>query len=261
MKHLWRRSLDTYRGLTMGCAPGTHEKLFKLIEQNVTTRRAALDCGCRSGAMVSRLRDNGFEYVCGIDLDTEVLMLNDVDVLRTDLNADFARHLDRRFDVVVCTEVMEHLNSPRAFMTEARKLLEDDGLLALSVPNIAFWIGRVKFALRGEHWGYGERYYREARHISPTTVEELSCLLREVGYEVLEVATAGSFSGPLRKLVHAPIEAVLSLLLGPTIRGESLVVVARKAEPEKSLAQPELYHSSWVRSQESATDRANVRQA
>ena len=261
MKHLWRRSLDTYRGMTMGCAPGTHEKLFELVEKHAKTRRAALDCGCRSGAMLSRLRDNGFGYVCGIDLDTEVLVPDDVDVLLTDLNADFAKHFGRSFDLVVCTEVMEHLNSPRAFITEARKLLEHDGILALSVPNIAFWIGRAKFALRGEHWGYGERYYREARHISPTTIEELSCLLREIGFEVLEIVTAGSFSGPIRRLAHAPIEIGLKFLLGKSISGESLVVVARKAEPERALAQPELYHSSWVRSQKSYADRANVRQA
>lgn len=257
---LWRRPLDTYRGMHMGCAPGTHEMLYELVARHARSRKAALDCGCRSGAMLSRLRDNGFQYVCGIDLDTEVLVPDDIDVLLTDLNADFSRHFDRKFDLVTCTEVMEHLNSPRAFITEARKLLEDDGILALSVPNIAFWIGRVKFALSGEHWGYGERYYREARHISPTTVQELTCLLREVGFEVLDVKTAGSFSGPLRKLVHWPVETVLRAVLGPTVRGESLVIVARKAPAEKSLSQPDLYHSSWVRSRASSPDRPNVRQ-
>lgn len=244
----------------MGCAPGTQEKIFELVDLHLKSRRAALDCGCRSGAMLSRLRDNGFEYVSGIDLDTEVLVPNDIDVLLTDLNSDFSRHFDRKFDLVVCTEVMEHLNSPRAFVSEARKLLEDDGLLALSVPNIAFWIGRVKFALQGEHWGFGERYYREARHISPTTVQEVTCLLREVGFEVLAVETAGSFSGPLRKIVHGPIEFLLKTFMGPTVSGESLVLIARKAAPEKALSQPELYHSSWVRSLESSSSRPSVRQ-
>jgi hypothetical protein len=48
-------------------------------------------------------------------------------------------------------------------------MLSDDGWLAISLPNVASWQGRVKFALKGELWGFGEKNYRAQRHISPIT--------------------------------------------------------------------------------------------
>lgn len=67
--------------------------------------------------------------------------------------------------------IIEHLDSPRNFLTECHKLLEDDGWLAISLPNVAFWEGRFKFMLTGELWGFGEKNDRLQRHISPITEE------------------------------------------------------------------------------------------
>lgn len=254
----WRKPQDYYKNMIIGCTPGVHEEAVARILRHTSARSGVLDCGCRSGALLSRLRDAGFDDLHGLDLDTEIFVPTDIPVTLQDLNQDFDRNIDRKFNLITCSDVMEHLNSPRDFMRRARNLLEDDGHLLITVPNIAFWVGRVKFALTGEHWGYGEKFYRCARHVSPTTLEETTCMLREVGYDVVSWSTAGSFFGPLKAVATAPAAAAFRLLGGPTTRGECLVVLARKAAPDMSLAQPTLYHEAWRRSAVNAAEQQSA---
>ena len=44
-------------------------------------------------------------------------------------------HPDAAFDVVVCTETLEHVSDARATLREIRRVLRPDGRLLLSVPD------------------------------------------------------------------------------------------------------------------------------
>lgn len=166
MGEMWRRKLNSYKGMQEGCAPGTQEKLIELILRNATTRSGVLDLGARHGALLARLRDQGFTDLCGVDLEPDTFKLEGVPFHRLDLNSDFAGALRRKFNLIVSTDVIEHLDSPRHLLQQAHKLLADGGYVAISLPNIACWKGRIQFALKGEHWGFGEVHYRGQRHIS-----------------------------------------------------------------------------------------------
>src|SRR5258708_23446131 len=82
------------------------------------------------------------------------------------------------------------------FLTEIHSLLEEDGWLAISLPNVASWQGRIKFVLKGELWGFGEKNYRSQRHISPITGEQMVMMMQELGFSVVSKGSAGSFSTP-----------------------------------------------------------------
>src|SRR4051812_17894776 len=108
---LWRRELETYRGMIVGCAPGTHTGALKLIQKHVKAREGVLDCGARTGSMLARLRDAGFQDLNAIDLDVSLMQLPEVPVRRIDLNTAFAKHYKRKFKLITCTDVIEHLDS------------------------------------------------------------------------------------------------------------------------------------------------------
>ena len=42
---------------------------------------------------------------------------------------------NEKFDAVVCSEVLEHLNNPEALVTNFRNLLKPDGTVVVTVPN------------------------------------------------------------------------------------------------------------------------------
>lgn len=252
---MWRKPTESYKGMEIGAAPGTHAAAVEQVLLHVEARSGVLDCGCRTGALLSRLRDAGFTDLQGIDLDTQKFAPSDIPLALADLNGDFDTVFERKFNLITASEVVEHLNSPRDFARKARNLLEDDGYLLITVPNIAFWVGRVKFALMGEHWGYGEKFYRSARHISPTTHEEMSCILRETGFEVVSITTAGSFFAPVKRVVTAPLAALFRLVGGAATQGECSIFLARKAAPDVSLAQPGLYFADWQASRQVAATK------
>jgi len=64
----------------------------------------------------------------------------------TALDALFA---GRRYDAIICADVLEHLPRPTAVLDSCRTLLADDGRLLLSIPNVAY-SGLIAELLAGE---------------------------------------------------------------------------------------------------------------
>jgi glycosyltransferase involved in cell wall biosynthesis len=52
-----------------------------------------------------------------------------------DAESEIFGKIDRKFDFIVCREVLEHIENYSALLVQIRKLLKDDGLLILSVPT------------------------------------------------------------------------------------------------------------------------------
>lgn len=157
MSNLLRKSMEYYKGRHIGCAPGTHAELTSMIGRHVIPRGAVLDIGAYSGALLLRLADLGFSQLTGIDLNPVNFAVPGAEFKCLELNEPFSSHFDRKFQLITATDVIEHLDNPRAFLKESRSLLEDDGWLAVSMPNVASWQGRIKFLLKGELWGFGEK--------------------------------------------------------------------------------------------------------
>lgn len=93
--------------------------------------------------------------------------------------------LDRDFDppnIVVSFEVIEHLFRPRDFLGQCRRILAPGGLLVISCPNgLGFdvsMLGAASLAVDPEH-------------VNLFNPASLSDLVRECGFNVLEVSTPG----------------------------------------------------------------------
>jgi SAM-dependent methyltransferase len=237
--------MEDYRNLHIGCAPGTHQALVDAVSKHIGDRNGVLDIGAHSGALLLRLQDQGFCELTAVDLDETRFSIEDADFIKIDLNEDFAHKFDRKFSLITATDVIEHLDSPRHFIKECRKLLKPGGLLALSFPNIAFWEGRLKFLLRGELWGFGEKNYRKQRHISPMTWEQSRLMCAELGFEVLEQFSAGSFATSLRTVLLAPLWFPLQLIGGQSSQGECTILIGRKSNIDESLLVPDHYKNRW----------------
>jgi 2-polyprenyl-3-methyl-5-hydroxy-6-metoxy-1,4-benzoquinol methylase len=228
---LWRRLPGNYRGLTMRCAPGTHEAAMDLIRATGTTRGAVLDLASGSGAMIARLQDAGFTDLTAIELDAKKFAVPGIAPLAVDLNADFATKIGRKFKLVTAIEIIEHLNSPRHFLQQTRELLDDDGLLLLTTPNVADWMGRVRFFLTGTLRYFDDSQYRYNHHVSPLPEAQLRHLLTEVGLKIVAQKTAGTFFGPLKMACMAPIWLPFFLFAGNRAMGDVNLYALRRADP------------------------------
>jgi 2-polyprenyl-3-methyl-5-hydroxy-6-metoxy-1,4-benzoquinol methylase len=233
MKTYWSLPPSQFNGLPARCAPGTHEAAIDLISKNVSTKGSVLDLAAGTGAFLARLRQHGFTDLSAAELDLDAFRFPAVSPISVDLNSDFSDEFHETFKLVTAIEIIEHLDSPRHFLKQIWNLLEPNGHLLVSTPNIAHWVGRLRFVTRGEHRYFKESDYHQQRHISPISDLHMRLMLKEIGFELVERATAGSFYGPLKHAVAAPAALLSRIFFGPLSSGDVCMYLAGKREPDR----------------------------
>lgn len=124
---------------------------YSLLGRLVPGRRV-LDVGCGAGLGTLRLVRMGAAAVEGIDRRPEALELARQAAQREGLGVtwrevDLERglpHPDGSFDLVVCLEVLEHVEAQEELVRELRRVLTPAGHLVISIPHApfeAFWEG------------------------------------------------------------------------------------------------------------------------
>ena len=83
----------------------------------------------------------------------------------------------RKYDVIVCADVIEHLQRPTALLESCHRLLKDGGKLLLSVPNVAY-SGLIAELLLGD-FRYRDEGLLDRTHVRFFTRQSLMRLLRE----------------------------------------------------------------------------------
>lgn len=131
----------------------------------------AADLGSGPGAMAARLKSMGCE-VLAADRDLAGFEA-DVPHRLVDFNQrDFAAILgERTFDLVTAIEVIEHVESPIAFLRNVGRLLAPGGIAVLTTPNVDSLPARIKFLVAGKIRTMDER--GEPTHISPIFLDLL----------------------------------------------------------------------------------------
>ncbi|MEW6582674.1 MAG: methyltransferase domain-containing protein, partial [Actinomycetota bacterium] len=111
------------------------------IDGFATPGGRALDVGCGTGFLLEQLAGRGFSGV-GVDLSPESVAiaqrrleeLGVADRLRAEVGSAYEPP-DGVFDLVTLTDVLEHLEDPRACLRAIRARMAPDGLLVISTPN------------------------------------------------------------------------------------------------------------------------------
>ena len=173
--------------LDMGAEGTSHRFMIDLIGAN----KSVLDVGCSTGYLGKVLKGlgctvSGFEYDAdaaaqAADVLDEVIVadLESVDLLET--------YGDRRFDVIVFGDVLEHLRDPLPTLRQSRHLLAPGGYVVISVPNISH--GDVRMSLLLGRFRYTAVGLLDSTHLRFFTRDSLRDLLGNAGLVATEVRT------------------------------------------------------------------------
>ena len=103
--------------------------------------RHALDLGCGDGAVSTALRAQQLTLadVSQVALSRARERLPGADAVELEPNAPLP-FADGTFDLVVCTETIEHVHDLQLLLSEVRRVLEPRGRLALTTPANRFLI-------------------------------------------------------------------------------------------------------------------------
>jgi ubiquinone/menaquinone biosynthesis C-methylase UbiE len=196
---------------------------------------AFLDAGCGDGRFLAALDAELPERVAGVDIAATIVETARARMPRADLrqaNIEALPFADGEFDLVLCSQVIEHVLDAPAAIRELRRVLRPGGRLVISTDNernrVSQALNAPRTALVGALRLQGARGLIESP-ATPYTLDSFRALLEEAELEVVHVET---FRFHLMWPLDRPI--LLRMLNAADARlpdrgaGDILLAVARK---------------------------------
>lgn len=153
------------------------DNLFKSLKPyiNKITSGKVLDVGCAYGFMLERFPDSFDKF--GVDVSEYAINIAKnrlPSVAFTVSNVEDSLPFQKEsFDIIICNDVLEHLENPAVALENIKRVLKKGGILYINTPNLNSFRKKVLgFADKMEH------------HISMFTHQELLELLEKVGFKV-----------------------------------------------------------------------------
>ena len=176
-----------YRGLAIRAAGDAHRHVAASLARFVPPPATVLDIAAGTGALAARLRDAGYAVVAN-DVERSQFAAPDIECLSVDLDRPgFSASLRGPYDAVVAVEIIEHLESPAAFVRECAGLLTGQGKLFVSTPNVESAFVRVQFLRTGRlRWFAPESTLGSEGHLTPIFPWFLALFARRANLRVLD---------------------------------------------------------------------------
>ncbi len=145
--------------------------------------RTVLDVGCGTGFLVDTLNRNGY-IAEGIDTSAEA-----IEFAKTNERGNFycssieSFKNEHQYDLIIATQLIEHLRRPEEFLINVIKLLKTGGYLYIETPNLRSWSESSIWRRR-----IGGLFYGTDHRIC-YTAKSLTHLLRNNGFNVYKINT------------------------------------------------------------------------
>lgn len=121
----------------------------------------ALDIGANAGIYSKMISDFGYKNLYGIDIDDTQLdkakayfTSSEPGKVRFFENANAeVMPTNKKYDFIVCSEVIEHTHQPMQVIKNIRELLSDEGVAVISLPNgmsLPFFLSWLGYKIKGK---------------------------------------------------------------------------------------------------------------
>jgi SAM-dependent methyltransferase len=192
---------------------------FDDLEKELCCATAApevLDIGCATGALLLYLRGRGWR-VTGVEISPSAGYAREkhgLDVRSLPLEEN--HFPPDKFDLVLASHLIEHLNAPGSFVREAYRVLRPGGRFMVTTPNIAGFQARL----------FGGRW-RSAifDHLYLFSARTLQALLSGAGFIIEGVYTWGGLAAGM---APRPLKKIADRAVKPLGLGDVMLVRARK---------------------------------
>ena len=134
--------------------PGPNLKIsndrFRIIREMLPRTGRLLEVGSWDNRAINYYKEKFVGKTYGIDISPKVLestapYFDEVKVC--DLNRDRIPYDNESFDIIICSEVIEHIYDTDRLLMNIHNVLKSDGQLIISTPNLSSFFNRIFIVL------------------------------------------------------------------------------------------------------------------
>jgi SAM-dependent methyltransferase len=189
-----------------------------IIDQEVSRTQSILEFGSVPLVLTAALKSHGYQ-VTGCDIQPQryasTIEALGLTVVECNIETHRLPFADESFDAVVFNELFEHLRiNPVFTLTEVLRILQPNGILTLSTPNLRSLDGLRNFLLRDRAFSCASSIYDEYRklqtighmgHVREYTRTEVVEFLQSIGFVVEGVLYRGEYGSRIKRAVIAAL--------------------------------------------------------
>lgn len=169
--------------------PSDNSTAAKVVH-HVGEKKYILEIGCAYGIMTKVFHEYNGCKVFGVEYDAASAQyarpycdeLAVIDIEKTDWKEVLG---DRRFDVIVIADVLEHLSDPHKCLDKLKDYLTPDGYFTISIPNVAH--NGIVAELLSEDFTYRRTGLLDATHIHFVGYDSLKKLFEDAGLKITDL--------------------------------------------------------------------------
>jgi predicted TPR repeat methyltransferase len=215
----------------------SHAAIQRLVREHISKVGSlkVLDVGCAQGDSLSEFLSDKVS-VTGIEPykgDADIASARGYSVLNSTIEAALGEISNLRFDLIIVADVLEHLINPDEILIQLISLLKKDGLIFISVPNVANVTTRI--SLLFGRFNYSDRGILDRTHLRFFTQRTFFSLISSTEVEKVQVAVTPIPFEILLPLLNSPrvgavLQKVIHLLTGklPRLLGYQFTTILRK---------------------------------
>ena len=168
--------------------------LAKIREISPEIQGKYLDIGAGHGELIRLLSREFSLQPTACDYTQELMRVPGICVDVVDLNTDALPYPDASFDLITCTEVIEHVEHYRRTFREMFRILRPGGTLVVTTPNVLNLRSRIRYLLFGFFSLFGPLHLRESQryltggHINPVSYFYVAHALSDAGFTDISVS-------------------------------------------------------------------------
>lgn len=162
----------------------SHSIIYKYLLDHGVGGKKVLELGVGDASLTRRLKANG-ATIDGVEFDKVYIEQAEPycrQIFTGDLNKIETLGLDTDYDIIVAADILEHLVDPEYVLSKLKTHLKKDGLLVVSLPNVANIY--VRMSLLFGRFNYHSKGLLDKTHLHFYTISTASSMLAKTGWKI-----------------------------------------------------------------------------
>jgi 2-polyprenyl-3-methyl-5-hydroxy-6-metoxy-1,4-benzoquinol methylase len=160
----------------------------------ISGSKTILDVGCGSGNLGRLFRGRGEQVeIVGLDKSPDALLKSEPfydRLLAMDLDSfSGLPYKENHFEAIILADVLEHLKEPEQMLKDIRRYLTPNGVVVVSLPNIARI--EIRLGLLLGRFSYATSGIMDRTHLHFYTYSTAKTLIENAGYSIDKIEFTG----------------------------------------------------------------------